>query len=127
MPPMDKPQFFDDVALREKIFTTTVNFIDALPTDILERVKKTMTSAKRNIRDKPTTGGSTTCGQYFENDIVYFDPRRDKQVTANGWVWTRVYMLPGHTRLVSGLCKYPKTGIFWVATHRPGGTSIFEQ
>lgn len=110
MPPSDVefPKGTEGAALVQLAKT----WIDTLPGDIIDSVKKTSLTASRKIRSQPTAKGKE-CGQVGPGDVVYIDPQASYK--ADGWTWTKAYMLRGDSRLYKQACPYPMDGVFYIA------------
>jgi len=113
MPPMDKPQFYgtDEGARLNRIVS---QWIQALPADVESTYKRVTISDKRNIRIQPGTSAKV-CGQFIAGDIAYVDPRPTSEVTANNYKWSRIYLVPSHSRLFKGGCPTPEDGVYYIA------------
>lgn len=76
----------------------------------------------RNIRDMPTTSGSTVCGKFIDSDRIYVaGGSLGGEIRANGWIWRKVFLVPNHSRLFQNRCSgvnHPKDGVFYVAIKR---------
>lgn len=115
MPPGGSPQF-NDTAEEKEIVETVKNWIGGLPTNIESTYAKIVMSSARKIRDR-ATASSTDCGEIPAGDAVYVDPRPGLRPVADGWVWTKIYLLPGDSRLFRGRCQRDD-GVYYVALKR---------
>lgn len=113
MPPAGFSSLKDD-AEGLKIIDTLEKWIAALPQDIDDRWEQVSIKGKLNIRPRPTTN-STPCGQFQDGDIAYIDPRSATKIRADNIGWSKVYLVPGHTRLKPGACRHPLDGVFYIA------------
>ncbi|UYL10154.1 L-sorbosone dehydrogenase [Bdellovibrio sp. SKB1291214] len=113
MPPLDKPQFFGTPE-GQQLNLLLSKWLNALPKDIDLSYAKYTAKDKRNIRLQPTTTAKA-CGQLNPGDIVYVDPRLSKVVSQDGYKWSRVYMVPAHSRLFKGACPAPEDGVYYIA------------
>jgi glucose/arabinose dehydrogenase len=114
MPPADIafPEGRDAASLVESVKT----FIELLPADLVKNsVKRTSMKESRKIRD---AAGGKECGQMSPGDVVYIDPRAETQVKQGGWLWTRVFMIPGDSRLFKGACAYPVDGVYYMGVSK---------
>ncbi len=116
MPPIDKEQPLQSSEGIELI-RRVGQWIDQMPTNLLERARKQTMDTNRNIRQSPSTG-ATICGKFLEDDHFYVDSSAQDEIRQNGWLWQRVFILPRHRRLFDGQCEYPKDGVFYVATKK---------
>lgn len=119
MPPGGSPQFFG-TAEGMNIQKIVNQWIDGLPTneEVEKRVKQVKLSGERRLRDKPSAETGKVCGQFSNGDIIYVDPRPETQVKASGWVWSKTYVVPDHSRLFYNVCAYPEDGVFWMAINK---------
>ncbi len=113
MPPLDKPQFFGTPE-GEKLNKLVSQWIGALPKDIDSSYAKFTAKDKRNIRLQPSTAAKA-CGQLNPGDIVFVDPRANKVITQDGYKWSRVYLVPEHSRLFKDACPAPEDGVYYIA------------
>ncbi|WP_413559744.1 PQQ-dependent sugar dehydrogenase [Bdellovibrio sp. HCB209] len=113
MPPLDKPQFFG-TSEGEKLNSLVSQWIGALPKDVDSSYAKFVAKDKRNIRLQPSTAAKA-CGQLNPGDTVFIDPRPSKVVTQDGYKWSRVYLVPAHSRLFKGACPTPEDGVYYLA------------
>lgn len=113
MPPADKAQFFG-TAEGNAIIRNAGEFVDSLPVEIEKTFTRIELGDGRKIRNAPNTTG-TACGQFLAGDVVFVDPRAETRPRNEGWMWTKVYLVPGHSRLFQGRCQWPEDGVFWVA------------
>ena len=86
----------------------------ALPTDVDQRYSQVKIADTRNIRAAPNTDAKV-CGQAVNGDLIYIDPRPSTVVTNNGFKWSRVYLVPSHSRLFKGACPAPEDGVYYIA------------
>lgn len=113
MPPNGSPQFAgtpEGAALVKSVAA----WIDRLPKTAAGSFVKIEMGSARKLRDKPGTVGKE-CGAVEAGAVIHVDPRAERRVTADGWLWTPAYVLPGDPRLFSGACKYPRDGVFYMA------------
>jgi hypothetical protein len=76
-------------------------------------------SLQKGVRPKGAPVSITmVCGQFSNGDIIYVDPRPEMQVKASGWVWSKTYVVPDHSRLFFNTCTYPEDGVFWMAINK---------
>ncbi|WP_413576840.1 PQQ-dependent sugar dehydrogenase [Bdellovibrio sp. HCB290] len=113
MPPLDKPQFFG-TAEGERLNALVSKWIGALPKDVDASYAKFVAKDKRNIRIQPSTKAKA-CGQLNPGDIVFVDPRPGKVISADGYSWRRVYLVPAHSRLFRDTCPAPEDGVYYLA------------
>jgi glucose/arabinose dehydrogenase len=113
MPPGGAKQFFG-TSEGDEILRTVSAWINAIPADMGARVQRTNMKDARKLRAKPSAS-STACGMLDKGTVVYIDPRKEAQVKAEGWLWTKAYILPGDSRLFAKTCPYPLDGTFWIA------------
>lgn len=113
MPPLDKVQFHGTPA-GDQLIKQVGDWITALTPEIEKSYTRIVMSSSRNIRTQTNSTG-TACGQLQSGDVVYVDQRSEHRPKFEGWVWTKVYLVPGHTRLFPGKCAYPEDGVYWVA------------
>lgn len=116
MPPIDKAQF---IGTNEgsQLISQVQNYIQALPNDFEARVKRINIDQAKKIRLRPTIQGDP-CGQFEANDIAYVDPRPSTQVAADGWIWSKVYLVQNSTRLFINKCAWPQDGVFYYASRK---------
>lgn len=115
--PAMPPAGFDSLEASEdgrKVLKTVRTWIDNLPQDIATRFAQAKVGKNLNIRPAPTTA-SQPCGQLKNGDVIYVDPRPESRISAGGNLWTKVYLVPGHTRLVPGACEAPIDGVYYAA------------
>ncbi len=113
MPPAGYALLSED-AKGQALIRTIGDWISELPRDIDERWGQITTDRKRNIRRGPALSAEV-CGQFQADDRIYIDPRATARVQADGYQWLKVYLVPGHTRLVPGICQSPPDGVFYLA------------
>jgi hypothetical protein len=113
MPPADVP--FPDGREGAALVDSVKTWIDALPADLEKSVQKKTMRETRKIRSAAAASGKE-CGQVSAGDVIYTDPRVESQQKRDGWIWAKVYMLPGDSRLFRGACAYPVDGVFYMAT-----------
>lgn len=113
MPPADKPQIFGTPE-GERVNKIIAEWVESLPTDVDLSYAQFRMADKRNIRAQPTTKAKV-CGQLMKDDIVYIDPRPSKMINGDGYKWSRVYIVPSHSRLFKGACAEPEDGVYFVA------------
>lgn len=113
MPPLDKPQFFG-TAEGERLKKIISGWLQSLPTDIEQSYARFTMAAKRNIRFQPSTAAKT-CGQLLAGDLVSVDPRVNSVVINGGYKWSRVYLVPSHSRLFKEACPAPEDGVYYIA------------
>lgn len=113
MPPVDKPQLFGTPE-GERLNKIVSQWIQSLPTDIEKSYSRFTMTDKRNIRAQPSTAAKT-CGQLVAGDVVSIDPRPGMVVEANGYKWSRVYLVPSHSRLFKDTCVTPEDGVYYIA------------
>lgn len=113
MPPTGVPQFYgtEDGA---RILKTVSEWIQALPTDMDQRVKRIASPGDRTIRSAPKMSADA-CGALTSEDSIWIDPRPSAQTRSDGWVWSKAYLLPSDSRLNPAKCKYPDDGVFYFA------------
>ncbi len=110
MPPADIA--FPDGPEGAALVQSAKTWIDTLPGGIEKAIKKTAMTASRRIRSIPSAKGKE-CGLVGPGDVIYVDPQASYK--AEGWSWTRVYMLPSDSRLYKTACPYPIDGTFYIA------------
>jgi hypothetical protein len=113
MPPADKPQFFG-TAEGERLNKIVSQWVQLLPTDIEQSYSRFTLLDKRNVRAQPTTAGKA-CGQLMTGDIVYVDPRVSSVVEKDGYKWSKIYLVPSHSRLFKEACAAPEDGVYYIA------------
>lgn len=113
MPPQDKEQFIG-TAEGDAMIARVENWIQSMPVDIESRYKSVLISQNLNIRRAPSKT-APVCGQFLKEDMATIDPRKNTQVSADGIVWSRVYIIPGNTRLIQGACTPPIDGVYFIA------------
>ncbi len=114
MPPgEDRPLLSDDSAGRQ-ILEKIKTWIEALPRDVDKRWGQVLVSKSWNIRAVPTTVDNKPCGRFNAGDIAYIDPRPSSKI-QNRYTWSKVYLVPEHSRLWKGACEYPEDGVFYIA------------
>lgn len=113
MPPADKEQIYG-TAEGERVNKIIAAWISALPTDVDQRYSQVKVVDTRNIRAAPGTSAKV-CGQTVDGDLIYIDPRPSSVVTSNGYKWSRVYLVPSHSRLFKGACPAPEDGVYYIA------------
>lgn len=113
MPPAGYDSLQDSAEGREALQTLKA-WITNLPKDIDSRYAQVKVTKALNIRPVPTTD-SKPCGQFKPDDVVYVDPRASSRIRAGGVQWSKVYLVPGHTRLVKGVCAPPIDGVYYAA------------
>ncbi|WP_374034973.1 PQQ-dependent sugar dehydrogenase [Bdellovibrio bacteriovorus] len=113
MPPADKEQIFG-TAEGERVNKIIASWVNSLPTDIDNRYSQFKMADKRNIRAKPSTN-ATVCGQVAQGDIVYLDPRPATVTAADGYKWSRIYLVPSHSRLYKQACPAPEDGVYYIS------------
>lgn len=113
MPPADKEQFYGTPE-GERLNKIVSEWVNALPMDIEKSYARFTVQDKRNIRIQPSTSAKA-CGQFSAGDIVYIDPRPSMEVTSDGYKWSRVYLIPSHSRLYKQTCVAPEDGVYYIA------------
>ncbi len=113
MPPMDKVQFYGKPE-GTALINTVGEFISSLTPEIEKTYTRIVMGSARNIRTVSNSTG-VACGQLQEKDVVYVDPRSEHRPKNEGFIWTKVYLVPGHSRLLPGKCAYPEDGVYWIA------------
>jgi glucose/arabinose dehydrogenase len=113
MPPVDKPQFYGTPE-GERLNKIVSQWIQSIPTDIESTYARFTMADKRNVRAAPGTTAKV-CGQLMAGDIVYIDPRPSMIVNASNIKWSRVYLVPSHSRLFKGTCPAPEDGVYYVS------------
>lgn len=113
MPPAGYDALQDSAEGREAI-QTLKSWIAGLPKDIDSRYAQVRVTKALNIRRTPSTE-LQPCGQFRPDDVVYVDPRASSRVRAGGVLWSKVYLVPGHTRLAKGVCAQPLDGVYYAA------------
>jgi hypothetical protein len=103
-----------DSAEGRSVLQTLKSWITNLPKDIDSRYAQVKVAKDLNIRPRPTTD-SQPCGQFKPDDVVYVDPRESSRVRTGRVMWSKVYLVPGHTRLVKGTCAPPLDGVYYAA------------
>lgn len=114
MPPGGSPQVLDQPESAQ-IQLALKNWIEALPQKVESNYQKIELGSGRTIRDQPGLNSSHSCGQFQAGASVFVDPRPKTRVVKDGWLWTKVYLVPEHSRLAPGHCAYPLDGVYWVA------------
>lgn len=113
MPPKGKTQMVGTPE-GEKIISEVELWIRSLPTDIDQRYKQVTIAKNLNIRQGPSKQ-ATVCGMFVSEDAAYIDPRRETQVKAEGITWSRVYIVPKHSRLFLDKCPDNGSGVYYIA------------
>ncbi|MBS1969204.1 MAG: PQQ-dependent sugar dehydrogenase [Bdellovibrionales bacterium] len=113
MPPVDKPQFYG-TSEGERLNKIVSQWIQSMPTDVESTYARFTMADKRNVRAAAGTSAKV-CGQLMAGDIVYIDPRPSTIVTANNIKWSRVYLVPSHSRLFKDACPAPEDGVYFVS------------
>lgn len=113
MPPIDKPQFYGTPE-GHRLNKIVSDWVSALPSDLEDSYTRITLKDKRNIRSMPSTTGEP-CGQFVAGDLAYVDPRPKTIITTGNIQWSKVYVVPGHSRLFQGKCTYPEDGVFYLA------------
>jgi glucose/arabinose dehydrogenase len=113
MPPLDKPQFYGTPE-GDRLNKIVAQWINTLPTDVEKSFARFTISEKRNIRQQPSKS-ATACGQLLVGDVVSIDPRASSIVASDGYKWSRVYLVPGHSRIYKGICPTPEDGVYYIA------------
>ncbi len=85
-----------------------------MPKDIDDSVAKITVGSPRFIMTGTDGKTSLNCGTIPAGDPVYVDPRASTRVTAGGWLWTRIYLLPRDSRLRPGKCPVPEDGVYYM-------------
>ena len=114
MPPGGEKQFFGSKE-GDDLLKAVAAWIDGLPRDVDQRFARVVMPAARKIRDRAGVQGVFECGQVEAKDVVYLDPRPSARVVRDGWMWSKVYLLPNDSRLFKGKCAYPADGVFYLA------------
>jgi hypothetical protein len=115
MPPGGSDQFFGTEE-GDEILRTVKAWIESLPTDLDGAFARIPMKDARKVRTLPGTHGKV-CATYRAGESAYVDPRAVHLVKAEGWLWSKTYLLPEDKRL-SQDCAYPQDGVFWVALRR---------
>jgi len=113
MPPSGYKSLTESTEGRELI-TLISQWITRLPGNVDQRWQQVSVPKNLNIRARPGKA-SQICGRFEAGDVAYIDPRSDSKVLVDGIRWSKVYLLPGHTRLVPGICTAPLDGVFYFA------------
>jgi len=113
MPPLDKPQFYGTPE-GERLNKIVTQWINALPADVEQSYARFTISEKRNVRQQPSISAKA-CGQLLVGDVVSMDPRPSSIVTSDGYKWSRVYLVPGHSRIFKGVCPNAEDGVYYIA------------
>lgn len=116
MPPGGAKQFYGTPE-GEEILRVVSSWINSLPTDLETRYKRTNLKEAREFRIEAKTS-SKVCGKLEKGAVVYIDPRPNAELKGDGWVWNRVYVVPGDSRLFSGACQYPVDGAFYLPVRK---------
>lgn len=114
MPPGGEKQFFGSKE-GDRLLRAVAAWIDGLPGDVDQRFTRVVIPAARKIRNRAGVQGVSECGIVEANDIVYLDPRPATRVVRDGWLWSKIYLLPNDSRLFKGKCDYPDDGVFYLA------------
>lgn len=112
MPPGGSKQFFGTPE-GDEILRVVSGWIKGLPTDFDARFKRTNLKEARKFRVE-AKNASPACGEFPAGAVVYVDPRPNAVLKGDGWLWNRVYVVPGDSRLFSGACAYPTDGAFYL-------------
>jgi hypothetical protein len=113
MPPSGEKQFLETPA-GPSMLKMVREWIDQLPSDIENSFTKIEVGSVRQIRTGTDDETALNCGQIPAGDPVYVDPRATTRVNANGWTWTRIYLLPHDSRLNTGKCPVPEDGVYYM-------------
>ena len=113
MPPADKPQFYGTPE-GQRLNKIVSDWLNAIPTEVEKTYSAFTMSDKRNVRAKPGTDGKV-CGQVQAGDVVFIDPRPATVLTANNIKWSRIYLVPSHSRLIKQACAAPEDGVYYIA------------
>lgn len=113
MPPADKPQIYGTPE-GERVNKIVAAWIESIPESVDESYTRVKITEKRNIRLQPSTT-SKACGQLQDGDVVYVDPRPARIVSAEGYKWSRIYLVPSHSRLFKNACAQPEDGVYYLA------------
>jgi len=113
MPPADKPQFYGTPE-GQRLNKIVSDWLNAIPTEVEKTYSAFTMSDKRNVRAKPGTDGKV-CGQVQAGDVVFIDPRPATVITANNIKWSRIYLVPSHSRLIKQACAAPEDGVYYIA------------
>lgn len=113
MPPGGSPQFAG-TSEGEQILKLVENWISALPADVESRHTKIVLGSSRKIRNIAGAAGSVECGQIQAGDAVYVDPRAETRPVRDGWLWSKIYLLPKDSRLYRGRCS-ASDGVYFIA------------
>lgn len=116
MPPADVTMPDADRAAAVKI---AEDWIDSLPAaGVGASFKKTSMKESRKLRAAPSTAAQE-CGQVNAGDVLYVDPRPEQLRRKDGWSWSKVYMLPGDTRLYKeNACAAPADGVYYLGVSK---------
>lgn len=112
MPPGGSKQFFG-TAEGEEILRVVSSWIKAMPNDLEARFKRTNLKEAKKFRIE-AKNASPACGEFPAGAVVYVDPRPNAVLKGDGWLWNRVYVVPGDSRLFNGACTYPTDGAFYL-------------
>jgi hypothetical protein len=115
MPPADVA--FPSGEAGNALVSSVKKWIDSLPPGTENSVKKTSMRDDRRIRSQPSAAGKE-CGRLAKGEFVYTDPRPEGRLKKDGWIWAKVYLLPGDSRLYKGACAYPLDGVFYLTVSR---------
>ncbi len=116
MPPKDVP--YPEGRDAETLSNSVRDWITLLPADLVKTSVKRM-AMKENRKIRQAAGvAAKECGQVGPGDVIYIDPRPAMQPKKDGWLWARVYMIPGDSRLFKNACAYPLDGVFHMAVSK---------
>ncbi|MGZ3711482.1 MAG: PQQ-dependent sugar dehydrogenase [Bdellovibrionota bacterium] len=116
MPPSGQPQFLGTPE-GDEILKLTADWINALPTNIGNSIKRIKLISMRRVRSSPSAKGKV-CGQFDAGGITYLDSDEKTEIVAEGFRWARTYVLPGDSRLFKQACPYPVDGVFYTALRK---------
>jgi hypothetical protein len=117
MPPSGQPQFLGTPEEKE-ILKITADWINSFPTGIGASIKRVKLSAMRKVRNIPGTQTSTVCGQFDAGSVMYVETDPKQEITADGFIWAKTYVVPGDSRLFKQTCTYPIDGVFYTAARK---------
>ena len=109
----------------DELISLVGDWISRMPKKINQRSKKIriVSRSKRNVRNVPNLSSSTVCGIVQNGDVLYTDARKSEIVKKDGYIWVKLYLVPGHTRLNKDACESPDNGVYYLAIGREGSDS----